>query len=317
MPRLDETASGVFVIAPTPFTGDGVVDAASTDRMVEAYLAAGASGLTILGIMGEAPKLDAAESLAFAGQVLRRVAGRVPVVVGVSAPGFASMAALARGAMEAGAAGVMLAPPPGLRGDDAVVSYVAQAAKAIGDAPYVLQDYPQASGTFMSAGMIRRMAEDPRLVMLKAEDWPGLDKLGALRRMSAAGEMRRLSILGGNGGLFLGEELQRGADGIMTGYAVPEMLVRVCRLVAAGQRDAAHDLFDLHLPLIRYELQPGLGLAVRKHVLARRGIIASATLRAPAPALTAETVAEVDYLYDRLAARDPVLLPSAAFMDRC
>ena len=307
MPRLDATASGVYVIAPTPFTEAGALDLASTDRMVDAYLAAGASGLTILGIMGEAPKLDAAEALAFTGQVLKRVAGRVPVVVGVSSPGFASMKALARGAMEAGAAGVMIAPPPGLRGDDAVVGYIAQAAEAVGDAPYVLQDYPQATGIFMSAEMIRRMAEDPRLVMLKAEDNPGLDKLTALRRMTAEGRMRRIAILGGNGGQFLVEELQRGADGIMTGYAVPEMLDRVCRLVTAGDHAAAHDLFDLHLPLIRYELQPVLGLAVRKHVLARRGIIASAALRAPGPKLTPETRAEVDALYDRLAARDPVL----------
>jgi 4-hydroxy-tetrahydrodipicolinate synthase len=119
--------------------------------------------------------------------------------------------------------------------------------------------------------------------------------------------MRRLSILGGNGGLFLAEELERGADGVMTGYAVPEMLVRVCQLMAAGDRTAAHDLFDLHLPLIRYELQPGLGLAVRKYLLARRGIIGSDTVRAPGPKMTAETRAEVDFLFARLAARDPVL----------
>ena len=153
--------------------------------------------------------------------------------------------------------------------------------------------------------MVRRLADDPRLVMLKAEDWPGLDKLSAIRRLSAEGRMRRLAILGGNGGLFLPQELERGADGVMTGYAVPEMLVRVCALMAAGERAAAHDLFDLHLPLIRYELQPGLGLAVRKHVLQRRGIIGSAALRAPGPRLTPETQAEVDAIFDWLLDRDP------------
>ncbi|MBL6076661.1 dihydrodipicolinate synthase family protein [Belnapia sp. T18] len=304
MAQLNEKARGVFVIAPTPFTPEGALDLASTDRMVEAYLAAGASGLTILGIMGEAPKLDAAEAVEFTGRVLRRVDGRVPVVVGVSSPGFASMASLARSAMGAGAAGVMIAPQPGLRGDDAVVSYIAGAAEAVGDAPYVLQDYPQANGIFMSVEMIRRMAEDPRLVMLKAEDWPGLDKITALRRLSGVGRMRRISILGGLGGQFLPEELLRGADGIMTGYGVPEMLVRVCELMAKGERDAAQDLFDLHLPLIRTELQPGLGLAVRKYVLMRRGIIASDALRRPGPKLSAETRAEVDYLLVRLATRD-------------
>jgi 4-hydroxy-tetrahydrodipicolinate synthase len=305
MPRLDERAKGVFVIAPTPFREDGALDEASTERMTDAFLAAGASGMTILGVMGEAPKLDAEEARRFVSLVLRRVDGRVPVVVGVSAPGFAAMRALARSSMDAGAAGVMIAPAAGLRGDDAVLSYMAGAAEAVGDAPWVLQDYPQLTGVHISPDMVRRMAaEDARLVMVKAEDWPGLDKITALRRLSDEGKMRRLSILGGNGGLFLPEELGRGADGIMTGYAVPEMLVRVCRLVAEGDRTAAHDLFDLHLPLIRTEHQPGLGLAVRKYVLRRRGVIACEALRAPGPKLSAETRAEVDWLLDRLSRRD-------------
>ncbi len=306
--RLTAAARGVFVIAPTPFLADGALDLDSADRMTDAFLVAGAAGLTLLGVMGEAPKLDAEEALAFTRRVLRRVDGRVPAVIGVSAPGFAAMRALARGAMEAGAAGVMIAPPPGLRGDDAVVAYMGQAVAAVGDAPVVLQDYPQANGIHVSVAMIRRIAEaHPSVVMLKAEDWPGLDKITALRRLEAEGGLRRLSILGGNGGQFLVEELGRGTDGIMTGYAVPEMLVRVCALMAERQVDAAHDLFDLHLPLIRTELQPGLGLAVRKHVLARRGIIAHPALRAPAPRLSAETVAEVERLLARLAARDPAV----------
>ena len=305
MPRLDETAKGVFVIAPTPFREDGALDEASAERMTDAFLEAGASGMTLLGIMGEAPKLDAEEARRFVALVLRRVDGRVPVIVGVSAPGFAAMRALARASMDAGAAGVMIAPQAGLRGDDAVLSYMAGAAGAVGDAPWVLQDYPQLTGVHISPDMVRRMAaEDTRLVMVKAEDWPGLDKITALRRLSDEGRMRRLSILGGNGGLFLPEELERGADGIMTGYAVPEMLVRVQHLFEAGDRAAAHDLFDLHLPLIRTEHQPGLGLAVRKYVLRRRGIIACEALRAPGPKLSPETRAEVDWLLDRLSRRD-------------
>ena len=135
MAQLDERARGVFVIAPTPFRDDGALDEGSVERMVDAFLAAGASGLTILGIMGEAPKLDAEEARRFVSLVLRRVDGRVPVIVGVSAPGFAAMRALARSSMDAGAAGVMVAPASGLRGDDAVLSYMAQAAEAVDDAP--------------------------------------------------------------------------------------------------------------------------------------------------------------------------------------
>ena len=157
---LDRSAKGVFVIAPTPFLPDGSLDLASTDRMTDAFLAAGASGMTILGVMGEAPKLTEAESLTFVDRVLKRVAGRVPVVVGASAPGFAQMKAIARGSIDLGAAGIMVSPTPGLKGDEAVVSYIAQAVETV-NAPFVLQDYPQLTGITMTAPMIARMAAGP------------------------------------------------------------------------------------------------------------------------------------------------------------
>src|SRR5436853_7674864 len=99
--------------------------------------------------------------------------------------------------------------------------------------------------------------------------------------------------------------MERGADGAMTGYAFPELLIDVVRLSKEGKRDAAHDLFDAHLPLIRYEQQPGPGLAVRKYVMMRRGIIAHDTLRKPAANLSAAARAEVDYLLSRVARVDP------------
>ena len=139
--------------------------------------------------------------------------------------------------------------------------------------------------------------------MLKHEDWPGLEKISALRRFQADGTLRPLSILTGNGGLFLDFEMARGADGAMTGYAYPEMLVDVVRLARTGRRDAAHDLFDAHLPLLRYEQQPKIGLAVRKYVLMRRGLLASDAQRAPAPGLTDAARAEVGYLIERMERR--------------
>ena len=299
---LDESAKGVFVIAPTPFAEDGALDLASTERMTDAYIAAGASGLTILGIMGEAPKLDAEEALAFVRTVLKRTAGRVPVLVGVSAPGFASRRALARGSVDVGAAGVMIAPPPSLRTDDQIVTYFKQAVEAIGpDVPWVLQDYPLTLTVVMTPGVIRRiMGENPSCVMLKHEDWPGLEKISALRGFTRDGSMRAISILCGNGGLFLDFEMERGADGAMTGYAFPDMLADVVRMQKAGERDAAHDLFDAHLPLLRYEQQPGVGLAVRKYVMFRRGMIASDAQRKPGAGLTALAKQEVEYLLTRV-----------------
>ena len=139
----------------------------------------------------------------------------------------------------------------------------------------------------------------PTFVMLKHEDWPGLDKLTAVRARERHG-MRRLSILSGNCGIFLPFELARGADGAMTGYAFPEMLVEVYRLMAAGRRSEAHDLFDAHLPLVRYEQQPAIGLAVRKYVLRRRGVLKSDAQRTPGSAVSRETAAEIDFTLERL-----------------
>jgi 4-hydroxy-tetrahydrodipicolinate synthase len=139
--------------------------------------------------------------------------------------------------------------------------------------------------------------------MLKHEDWPGLDKVTAMRRFTAEGAMRRVSILCGNGGLFLPQEIERGADGAMTGYAFAEMLVELVRLIRADDRAAAHDLFDAHLPLLRYEQQPGIGLAVRKYVLKRRGVIASDAQRKPAGRLSPESIAEIEWMLGRLSAK--------------
>jgi len=299
-------ASGVYTIAVTPFEANGAIDFASIDRMMGFYLRCGVTGMTILGVMGEAPKLDAAESMAVIRRVLAGAVG-LPIIVGVSAPGFAAMRALARESMEAGAAGVMIAPPNSLRTDDSIMGYYRQAIAAIGaDVPFVIQDYPLNFQVVMTPKVIREIVrENPSCVMLKHEDWPGLEKISALRGFQADGSMRPISILCGNGGLFLDFEMERGADGAMTGYAFPDMLVDVVRLSQGGSRDEAHDLFDAHMPLLRYEQQQGVGLAVRKYVMQKRGAIACDAQRAPAAALSAQARREVDYLLERLARRDP------------
>jgi 4-hydroxy-tetrahydrodipicolinate synthase len=303
--HLTHEASGTFAIAPTPFHDDGRIDEGSIDRLTDFYRDTGCNGITVLGIMGEAPKLDGQEAVDVATRFIRR-ADKMQIIVGVSAPGFAAMRSLARSVMDAGAAGVMIAPPPHLRTDDQITTYFKQAVEAVGtDIPWVLQDYPLTLTVVMTPAVIRRIVMDnPSCVMLKHEDWPGLENISALRAFQKDGSLRPLSILTGNGGLFLDFEMDRGVDGAMTGYAFPDMLVDVVRLSKAGQRDAAHDLFDAHLPLIRYEQQQGVGLAVRKYVMKRRGMIASDAQRKPGSSLTAAARGEIDYLLSRLARKD-------------
>ena len=294
---LDETATGVFTIAVTPFLPDAAIDWNSVDRMVDFYIEKGATGLTILGMMGEAGKLTADESIA----VVKRVTARsnVPVVVGVSAPGFAAMKTLSDAAMDLGAAGVMVAPPSSLKTDDQIVAYYHNTAQVLGDAPFVLQDFPLVTNVVIPTNVILKIIEDcPTCVMLKHEDWPGLDKISALRAASDAGA-RRISILCGNGGLYLFEELLRGADGAMTGFAYPEMMAQVVVAYQSGNLDHARDIFDAYMPMVRYEAQPGLGLAIRKYTLAQRGVITHDTVRKPGAALSTASKAEVDALAAR------------------
>ena len=303
--KLDTSASGVYSIAPTPFLEDGTIDWNSVDRLTDFYFAAGCNGFTILGVLGEASKMDGDEALALAERVIKRATGK-PIIVGVSASGFAAMRSLSRKVMDFGAAGVMIAPAMGLKTDDQISAYFRNAVEAIGsDIPWVLQDYPHSTGVVMSNNVVRKVVtENPSLVVLKHEDWPGLDKITALRGWEKDGSMRHISILIGNNGLFFDFELERGVDGANTGYAFPEMLIEAIKLSKTGKRDEAHDLFDAHLPLLRYDHQPGVGLAVRKYILMRRGVLSSWTMRKPAPIFSNETRAEVEYLLGRLAKRD-------------
>ena len=299
--KLNENAKGVYIIAATPFTDDGALDLQSVDTLTDFYLRCGVHGFTLLGMMGEAHKLTADESLAVVNRVIAR-AGDRQVIVGVSHAGLENVRRLAHEAMIAGASGVMVAPPPGLKGDEGIYNYYAQVFQALGpDIPVVYQDYPQTTGVYLPVNVFERLVDDfKQLVMLKHEDAPGLAKLTRVREGEKKPGRRRVSILVGNGGLYYPQEMRRGADGAMTGFAWPEMLVEVYNLFAAGKAEEAEDLFDLYLPLVRHEVQPAIGLALRKEVLFRRGAIKSAKQRAPGSSLTATDKTELDGMITRL-----------------
>src|SRR5262245_26233749 len=302
---ISERTRGVFVIAVTPFSSSGAIDYESVDRMLDFYVAQGVHGVTILGIMGEAQKLTSEESLELTRHVLQRVGNTLPTIVGISGASFPVMRRLAQTSMEAGAAGVMVAPASGLRTDDQIFNYYGSVCEAIGtDIPVVYQDYPQSTAVYLSPGLFLRLVKThPQIVMLKHEDCPGLGKISTIRRESEQQGIRRVSILVGNGALYYPLELQRGADGAMTGFAYPEMLVQVFDRFSAGDVEGAEDLFDLYLTLVRYEQQANVGLAIRKEILHRRGAIASPVLRPPGYALTPDDSKELDRLIARLERR--------------
>ena len=300
--HLTESARGVYVIATTPFTANGKIDYPSADRLVDFYLAAGVHGMTLLGVMGEAPKLSDTEQLGFTRHMLKQVGGRLPVIVGVSNPGLDNLTRLAHAAMDEGAAGVMVAGNPGLKTDEQILGFFNAVLTKLGpQVPICIQDYPPTTMVYMAVPTVIALIDrHPQVVMFKHEDCPGHRKLTALRRAPAEHGSRRVAILTGNGGLYMPQELARGADGVMTGFAFPEMLVEVLARFTAGDLQGAEDLYDLYLPVLRHEQQFGLGLALRKETLRRRGVISCNAARAPGPSLDDDDQAELTALLARL-----------------
>jgi len=290
------SAKGVYIVAQTPFDEQGKVDLDSIDTLVDFYRQHGANGFTVLGVSGEAGKLSAEEARQVAQRYIQRAAG-LPVVIGVSNPSLAQLTGFSREAMDLGAAGVMIAPPTGLQTDEDLLGYFGEVFRRIEGTPTVLQDFPFASKVAMSVPLIHQLVERHEdIQLIKEEDLPCLNKISRLRE----GGGRRVSIMTGNNAMYLPLELQRGVDGPMAGFSYPEMLRDVYELHQAGQFEAADDLFDIYLPLLRYEAMGFWGVCARKEVMRRRGAIRHATMRTPGPRLSAADLAEIDRLVARL-----------------
>jgi 4-hydroxy-tetrahydrodipicolinate synthase len=293
------TAKGVYIVAQTPFDEAGNVDLDSIDTLVDFYREHGANGFTVLGVSGEAGKLSAAEARQVAQRYTQCAEG-LPVIIGVSNPSLAQLADFSHEAMDLGAAGVMIAPPTGLQTDEDILGYFAEVYRRIEDTPTVLQDFPFASKVAMSVPVIQQLVtRHEEIQLIKEEDLPCLNKISRLR----AGLSRRVAILTGNNAMYLPLELQRGADGPMAGFSYPEMLSQVYNLHQAGRFEEADDLFDVYLPLLRYEAMGFWGVCARKEVMRRRGAIRHATMRTPGPKLSTEDLAEIDRLVNRLEQR--------------
>jgi 4-hydroxy-tetrahydrodipicolinate synthase len=186
----------------------------------------------------------------------------------------------------------MVSPPrmPKLN-SEAVVRHYHALAEAV-DIDLVVQDYPPISGYAMEPWLLARVAKEiPRARTIKLEDPPTPFKTSRILEQTSGLDVR---IFGGLGGVFLLEELMAGATGAMTGFAYPEILVRIVKLFRAGQVDEAAEVFYLSVPLMRFEFQEGIGMAIRKEVLHRRGALASPATRAPGAALDATTRLALD-----------------------
>ena len=292
---------GVIAIATTPFDENNHIDYESVESLADYYLESGVSGVTILGVMGEAHKLNIEEQKSLIKKYSEKLKNKVPVIVGVSNPGIDNLELLSKFSMDAGASGVMVSGNNGLKNDDHIKTYFNQVLERTRDIPVCLQDYPPTTNVYFSETVINNLIKDhPSIQMFKHEDCPGHNKLSRLIKYRKEKLNRNYSIFVGNGGLYVPQELRRGADGIMTGFAFIEMLVNVFDLFNNNSKENSEDLFDLYLPLIRHEQQFGIGLALRKFILQKRGVIKFSKVRAPGPALTYEDIQEMNNLLKRL-----------------
>ena len=287
---------GVIPITATPFDAEGRVDEDSIVTLVEFEARCGVHGLNVLGIMGEFHKLTESERRRVAEVFIKSAAGRFPIVVGTSHAGTGACIELSQAAEAAGAAAVMVAPPPGLKGDAAILAHYRAVAGAL-SIPIVVQDEPVTTGVIMPPDLIVRIGSElPACRYVKLEEPPTPTKITALRRLVGSD---RLRIFGGMNGMYFFEELSRGAIGIMTGVAVPDILVKIYDLFAAGNAAGAAEMYDRYASYIRYEGQVGVGIALRKEVLRLRGAIRSSYVRPPGPALDDVTRAELRAILDR------------------
>lgn len=291
--------AGVYSVLVTPFSPDESVDEGSLRTLIDYYVDAGVAGVLVLGVLGEADKLSDAERERVQSIAVEHVGGRVQVVVGVTHRSTVVASERARAAATAGAAAVMVSPPPGTSAGPALKKHYRRVADGL-EVPVVVQDYPTNSGVKMPAGFLADLAEElPPGSVVKLEDPPTPAKTATLLEITP-----RLRVLGGLGGVNLLPELEAGAVGTMTGFAVPELLVRVVEAHRAGDAGRARETFEAALPLLVFEAQPVVGLGVRKEILHRRGAIASATVRSPAPTLDGQTLAALDGLLGTVGGRE-------------
>jgi 2-keto-3-deoxy-L-arabinonate dehydratase len=289
---------GIFPIAITPFDEHYEIDERSQLALINYLIDCGIHGLAIFGNASEGYALSESEKARLMPLIIKEVRGRVPVFVSTGHTGTHVAVQISKAAEEAGADGLMILPPYFLKpSPEDLFGYY----KAISDAvsiPIMIQDAPLLTGVNIGAAQMARMAKECANVKLtKVEAPPTAMKVTEVKQ--ACGDS--LVIFGGLNGHFFLEELQRGARGTMPGSDLMPLFVKVWNLYEAGKRQEARAEFNRHLPLIRFELQPGLGVSAMKHNLKAAGIINHVTVRPPTRSLDALAVEELQQIVHDLA----------------
>jgi 4-hydroxy-tetrahydrodipicolinate synthase len=301
--------SGTWFVVPTPFHDDGSLDLESQRRLVRGAMEWDIDGLTVMGVTSEASSLSADERSAALDAIAATATMRVPVVVGCSAADADAVASLVADAGARGAVAAMVAAPSGLKDVGELPSFFVEC-RGRGGLPLVIQDEPAATGVRMSVDVLRACVETAGARTVKLESPPTAPKIAALLASDPA-----LRLFGGLGGAYALAELRAGASGTMTGFAFPEIMAAIRRAGEAGDWRQAAALYDRYLPLIQFEAQPVSGLTVRKELLRRRGVIATARCRREPVEIDDVTRRELEDVLDRVGIEPtvtPILLDEVA-----
>jgi 4-hydroxy-tetrahydrodipicolinate synthase len=287
---------GVFPIVVTPFHDDGTVDYESLDRLVDHLLEQGADGLGLFGNASEGYALFGDERARMLRRIVARVNGRAPLVASSGHTGTDAAVAASKEAEDLGANALMVLPPYLLRPDgDGLMFYFDAISKAV-SIPIMVQDAPLMTQVAMPVALLARMAREIEHVRsAKVEAPPTAPKVEALAK-ALGGRAPDFAIFGGLNGQFLIEEFDRGAVGTMPLSDITATYAAIWRHLERGERTEAWAKFTQALPLIRYELQPGLGVSAAKHNLVAAGVIRSARVRHPTQAVTGSGLAELGAL---------------------
>ena len=287
---------GVYPILNTTFHPDGSIDLDSQLKLVDYLLASGAHGLGLFGNASEGYALDGDERRELLIAIAKRVDGRVPMVVSTGATGTEIAVRASRLAQDLGANMLMVLPPYFLKpGADGILQYFDAISKAV-KIPIMVQDAPLMSQVPMPAPLLSRMAKEIEHVQLvKVEAPPTTPKFTQILDSKAP-----VTLFGGLNGNFQIEEHARGSRGVMPGSDMIPQFVELWNHQEAGRAEEAWALFTRMLPLIRFELQPGLGVSAMKHNLQARGVIAHTTVRQPTSEIDALAVKELSVLRERL-----------------
>jgi len=276
--------TGMYPIAPTPFTASGDLDLPGMRRVLDCMVDQGVDGICILANYSEQFLLTDAERTTLLELSLTHVAGRVPVIVTCSHFSTRIAGERAGAAAQAGAKMLMLMPPyhgTGLKADEAgMLAHFAHVAEASG-LPIMVQDAPL-SGVALSVPFLVRLAREIPLVRYFKIEMPG-----------TAAKLRGLIDAGGDliDGPFDGEEsitlmadLDAGATGTMASALLPDLIRPVVMHYLAGRRAEAAAQYARILPLINFENRQ-CGLRATKVVMMEGGVIKSDAVRHPLEAL--------------------------------